>query len=217
MIHAEIILFSFICKKTTPLEIVSLRSRVFFMILYPTETLYALGVNALDPEELERLYILKERDRSKTSSWLVRSMEDVERYAHIPPFAQRIAEQYLPGSLTLILKARDFVSDAVLASDRTVGFRISSDPYAQSLITSFMAEHDAPLTCTSANQSGAPTLPTIGEILQQLGSRARMVSKIIDDGPRKGLASTIVRVVGNDVSVLREGDISEKDIVALLR
>ena len=66
------------------------------MILYPTETLYALGVNALDPEELERLYILKERDRSKTSSWLVRSMEDVERYAHIPPFAQRIAEQYLP-------------------------------------------------------------------------------------------------------------------------
>ena len=187
------------------------------MILYPTETLYALGVNALDPEELERLYILKERDRSKTSSWLVRSMEDVERYAHIPPFAQRIAEQYLPGSLTLILKARDFVSDAVLASDRTVGFRISSDPYAQSLITSFMAEHDAPLTCTSANQSGAPTLPTIGEILQQLGSRARMVSKIIDDGPRKGLASTIVRVVGNDVSVLREGDISEKDIAALLR
>lgn len=187
------------------------------MILYPTETLYALGVNALAPEELEKIYILKERDRSKISSWLVRSIDDIERYAHIPETARRIAEAYLPGSLTLILKARDFVSDAVLAHDRTIGFRVSSDPFAQSLVTEFMEEYMAPLTCTSANLSGAPTLPTIGEILQQLGSRARMVTKIIDDGPRKGLASTIVRVVGNDVAILREGEILERDVVALLR
>lgn len=182
------------------------------MILYPTETLYALGVNALDPKELELLYELKERDTSKPSSWLVRSTEDIERYAEMSETASKIAKHFLPGSLTLILKARVSVSDDVVAQDRTVGFRISSDPTAQKLVAEFMQENNAPLTCTSANVSGAPTLGTVGEILQQFGAKANMITQIVDDGPRKGLASTIVRVVNNEITVLREGEITEAQV-----
>lgn len=182
------------------------------MILYPTETLYALGVNALDPKELSKLFTLKERDKSKAASWLVRSLEDMERYAEVPPIARTLASVFLPGSLTLVLKAKVGISDECVAKDRTVGFRISSDAAAQKLIAEFMEKHDAPLTCTSANVSGAPTLPTVGEILQQFGPHAQMITRVIDEGPRKGLASTIVRVMADEYAILREGEISESDI-----
>jgi L-threonylcarbamoyladenylate synthase len=187
------------------------------IMLYPTETLYALGVNALDVRALEELYVLKERDKAKKASWLVRSIEDIERYAEVTPVAVEIATQFLPGSLTLILKAKDHISDELIASDRTIGFRISSDPVAQKLIAEFMEANDAPLTCTSANVSGSSTLSTPGEILQQFGPRASMVTKIIDDGARKGLASTIVKVADGKVEILREGEITQAQINQALR
>ena len=186
------------------------------MILYPTETLYALGVDALNVEALHSLYTLKERDEDKPASWLVRSIDDIIRYAEFPTFARTIAEHFLPGSLTLILRARLDVSNAVVAKDRTIGFRISSDLHAQKLIAQFMDTFDAPLTCTSANISGSPTLPTVGEILQQFGSRAHTIDTVIDDGPRKSLASTIVRVIGDTVDILREGDISPYSIFTMI-
>lgn len=186
------------------------------MILYPTETLYALGVNALGPLELQKLYTLKDRETTKPASWLVRTIDDIEQYAEVTATARKIAEKFLPGSLTLVLKAKMHVPDGVIASDRTQAFRVSSDPVAQKLIADYMAECNAPLTCTSANVSGLATLPTVGEILQQFGPRSQMITKVVDDGPRKGLASTIVRVVGDEVAILREGDISEADIKRVL-
>ena len=183
------------------------------MILYPTETLYALGVNALKESELDLLRELKERDKSKAAmSWLVRTIDDIAKYAEMTDKAAKIAEHFLPGSLTLVLKADAVIPQRYLAPDGTIGFRISTDPQARKVIEDFMVEHNAPLTCTSANVSGAPTLPTPGEILQQFGPRAHMIDTVIDDGPRKGLASTIVRIIGDEISILREGEISEKDI-----
>lgn len=187
------------------------------MILYPTETLYALGVNALDSDELAKLFALKEREATKSVSWLVRDIEDIRQYAKLPEKAERLAHQFLPGQLTLVLQVQDSVPQEVTASDRTVGFRISSDPVAQKVVTDFMEIHNAPLTCTSANVSGAPTLSTPEEILQQFGKNASLISEISNDGPRKGLASTVVRVIDEEVTVLREGEISEEDIRKALR
>ena len=187
------------------------------IILYPTEPLYALGVNALDVEALNDLFELKGRPSSKVATWLVRDTTDIEKYAELPPKAAKIAKQFLPGQLTLVLKTKASVSRNVVAGDGTIGFRISSDEIAQNLINAYMKENDAPLTCTSANVSGAPTFPTVGEILQQFGEKANMITQVVDDGARKGLASTVVRVVGEDVTVLREGEISEADILDVLR
>lgn len=187
------------------------------MILYPTETLYALGVNALDPDALEQFYQVKERPQGKVASWLVRDIDDIARYAVLSPTAQKIAEAFLPGALTLVLPVKPEIDSRVVAADRTIGFRISGDPMAQSIIEAFMAEYDAPLTCTSANVSGAPTFPTVSEILQQFGPNAKLIDEIHDDGPRKALASTVVRVIGDEVTVLREGDLSEEDIFLALK
>lgn len=186
------------------------------IILYPTETLYALGVNALDIEALKKLYKLKGRHSDKVASWLVRNVADIATYAEVPPKATKIAHAFLPGSLTLVLKVKDSVSDSVVAPDRTIGFRVSDDPMTEQIIEAFMEEYKAPLTCTSANVHGAPTFSVPGEILQQFGQKAQMIEEIHDDGPRKGLASTVVRVIGDEVTVLREGAISEEDILKVL-
>lgn len=186
------------------------------VLLYPTETLYALGVNALDVDAVATLHVLKGRAPEKAASWLVRSLDDIARYAVLEEPAAEIAARFLPGPLTLVLCARDDVPPSVIAPDRTVGFRISKDTIAQTVVSEFMETHNAPLTCTSANVSGTPTLPTPQEILQQFGEHAADITHVIDDGPRKGLASTIVRVVDGKVTVLREGDIAESAIYAAL-
>lgn len=186
------------------------------MILYPTETLYALGVYALDETELAKLYELKGRDNTKVASWLVRSINDIEHYAEMSEVAKTIAEHFLPGQLTLVLPVKESVPDTVVAADRTIGFRISADPMAQAIIEAFISEYEAPLTCTSANRSGMPTLSTVPEILQQFGERAEMIAEVHDDGVRKGLATTVVKVTGAELVVLREGSVSEADIRAVL-
>ena len=186
------------------------------MILYPTETLYALGVNALDFQEIEKILLLKGRDENKPSSWLVRSLADIEHYGELTEVARKIATRFLPGPLTLILEAKNKVPEHRRKFYNEVSFRISSDPIAQKVVAEFMQEYDAPLTCTSANVSGLSTLSTVGEIQQQFGEKAKMITKIIDDGPRKGLASTIVRVVDDTVSILREGEITEKEILSVI-
>lgn len=195
------------------------------IILYPTETLYALGVHATDPKALDVLYTLKGRDASKVSSWLVRDIADIRRYAVLGERGAKLAEGFLPGKLTLVLPIKPELfsgsdpelSKDVVAPDGTIGFRISSDPVAQKLVADFMEAHNAPLTCTSANVSGAPAFPTVGEILQQFGKKAEMITDVIDDGPRKGLASTVVRVRDDEVTVIREGEISEQDILDALQ
>jgi len=187
------------------------------MILYPTETLYALGVNALDPAELVKLHELKGRDASKVSSWLASGISDIEHYAEVNDKARTIAEEFFPGALTLVLPTLESVPREVVALDGTIGFRISSDPIAMHLVGAHMEEQGMPLTCTSANVSGAPTFSTVDEILQQFGPKADMITQVLDDGPRKGLASTVVRVIGDEVKVLREGEISERDIMECLK
>ncbi len=185
------------------------------MILYPTETIYALGVNAFSEEEINLLYQVKGRADGKAVSILVRDISDIERYSYLGEKARRLAEAFLPGPLTLVLAVRDSVP-SFLAKERTLGFRLSSDVVAQKVIEDFMAEYDAPLTCTSANKSTLPTLPTVDEILSQLGTEAKYVTEIYNDGPREGVASTVVRVINEEVTILREGAVSEAEIYKAL-
>ncbi len=176
------------------------------MILYPTETTYALGVSSFDSSELKKLYQLKGRDAKKAVSWLVRNLDDIERYAVMSPVARKIAERFLPGPLTLVLPWKE----GLQMRECTIGFRISSDPLAENLIHRFMEEYGAPLTATSANLSGVKTESSPEEILKQFGMEASMITEIIDGGVRNGTSSTVVQVEGSVVEILRVGAISKE-------
>ena len=182
------------------------------MILYPTETLYALGVNAFDKSELQKLADFKGRGSNKHASVLVRSIEDIEHWALVSETARIIAESFLPGSLTLVLPLRPDSGAITTTSSNTLGFRISPDPVAQQTIAEYMSAHDAPLTCTSANVSGQPPQSTVPEILAQFGEKGKRIKKIIDDGPRSGTPSTVVEVIDEKVIIYREGAIAAIDI-----
>lgn len=176
------------------------------LILYPTETVYGLGVNAFDVEAWQRLCVLKGRSEKQTASWLVRERADIERLGVVTDKAKRLIETYLPGPLTVVLKATEVVPAYCKAVDGTVSFRISSDPLAQQLIFEYMKKSGGvPLTCTSANVHGEPTLHTVTEIVEQFGERKNVITRVIDDGKREGQASTVVRCIGDRLEVLREG------------
>lgn len=182
------------------------------IILYPTETVYALGVNVFDDEAMHLLRTLKERDESKPESWLVRNVDDIAQYAMVNEVAEKFAAHFLPGPLTLVLQARSVAKRGVWEKVEMIGFRISSDPIAQKLVK----ESSAPLTCTSANVSGASPLATPEEILTQFGEGQDLIDRIIDDGPRRGVVTTVIRVVGEDVQILREGAIPAQKFRAMM-
>lgn len=177
------------------------------IILYPTETVYALGVNPLDEAAWQALCELKERAVTQSASWLVRSKADIAKYAEVNDEAERLIDAYLPGPLTIVLPAKPQLQNAAIQPDGTIGFRISSDPVAQSLINEYMATYDAPLTCTSANVHGQPTLPTPAEILKQFDDKQKHITRVVDDGPRTGVASTVVKVSEGKVEILRQGSV----------
>lgn len=177
------------------------------VILYPTETVYGLGVNAFDPVAWNELCVIKGRSTTQTASWLVRNVTDIEYFGVVTKEARELISHYLPGPLTLVLQATDAVPDYCKAADGTVSFRVSSDPLAQELISEYMQKNNAPLTCTSANVHGEPTCATVVEILEQFGDRKSLITRIIDGGVRNGKSSTVVRCVGGQVLVLREGAI----------
>lgn len=177
------------------------------IILYPTETVYALGVNPFDRAAWHALCDLKGRHGDQTASWLLPTVEDIGFYGEITPAAQEYIKTYLPGPLTIVLKAKSHVPNDVQALDGTVSFRVSADPVTQAFIKEYMDIHNVPLTCTSANVHGQPTMGTPQDIASQFGDKVQLITQIIDDGPRFGRASTIVRCVGDTVTVLREGSI----------
>ena len=191
---------------------------MFFMkevILYPTETIYGLGVNAFDADALRLLAEIKGRPVTQAVSCLVRGVADIERFAEVSKTARKLMVAFLPGPLTIIFPCIDERLQHI-STDGTVSFRISLDPVAQQTIRMFMDQYDAPLTCTSANLHGHTPAETPADILEQLGEQAMHITQVVDDGVRSGLASTIVRCVDDTFKIVREGVISSDEIHAAL-
>jgi L-threonylcarbamoyladenylate synthase len=168
------------------------------IVAYPTETFYGLGVSALDERALARLRECKGRSE-KAFSVLVIGTEMIERFccSPLPPRAVTLMERYWPGPLTIALPARDNVPGG-LVLDGCVALRESSHEVARALVSAF----GAPITATSANLDGQPPATTPEEVEAALGR----CCVVLHGGSTKGGApSTLVRVRGNRIEVLRPG------------
>lgn len=182
------------------------------IILYPTDTLYGLGVDATDPKVVLRLRELKGRDDGKPISIAVSDIGMMREYAEVTPLAEKLAARFLPGKLTLVLNAKN-LPDEITAGDGTIGVRIPNHPQALELIR----ETGKPLTATSANISGMPSERTVEKILAQFGSKASWITKVIDGGEiSESAPSTVVDARGETAAVIREGAISREAIFSVL-
>jgi len=170
------------------------------IVAYPTETFYGLAVDAADELALARLRELKGR-AEKAFSVLVVGAEMLERLCE-PPSEKALAlmRRYWPGALTLALPARADVP-AALVSDGCVAVRESPHPLARALVRAF----GGPVTATSANLAGHPPARTPAEVSAALGDRVAVLPGGATAG---GAPSTLARVRGNRIEVLRPGAVS---------
>ena len=179
------------------------------LIAYPTDTVYGLGCNPFDADAVDRLVKAKERVKGSLPI-LVSSLQDAERLGEISGLAATLANRFWPGPLTLVVPPRTNFPARITGDTLLVGLRIPNHEKARRLIK----ECGGALIGTSANLSGRPSLRTADEVLRELKDR---VDLVIDGGPAPlGRESTVVRVLGNKSTVLRDGAISRDDILKTL-
>jgi L-threonylcarbamoyladenylate synthase len=177
-------------------------------IIYPTDTLYALGADIYNETAVRKVFDIKQRPYSVPLPVAVPSIQAIETIAYMNDTAQEISEKFLPGSLTIILKKKPSVPDIVTSGHDTIAVRIPNHPIALKLLTSY-----GPLTITSANLHHEKTLGLIKDILMQLHTN---VPVCLHDGRHEEAASTIVDLSASKPRIVRQGSITEKELLDVI-
>ena len=177
----------------------------------PTETVYGLGANGLDPKAVSRIFEAKGRPQDNPLILHITDVSWLERYCkEIPLTAYKLAEAYWPGPMTMILPRKDMVPDAVTAGLDTVGMRCPSHILCHELIR--LA--DVPIAAPSGNTSGRPSPTTADHMREDMDGK---IDAIVDGGPCSvGVESTIVDLTCTPPRLLRPGGISLEQLRAVL-
>jgi L-threonylcarbamoyladenylate synthase len=179
------------------------------LVVYPTETLYGLGANALDEAAVNRVFIAKKRPFDMPISIAVSDLQMIENVAVLDPVSRRVAQKFMPGPITLVLKKKPKVPDLVTAATDEVGIRMPDHPLALKIIHKF-----GPITSTSANLHSYPDPVNLKNTVKEMGDS---VSVYLDCGSTKlGKHSTIIAVHDGEMEVIRQGVIPIKEIEAVL-
>jgi len=178
------------------------------IVVYPTDTVYGLAVDALDMEALNRLKRLKGRDTKRPISIVVPDLKTMEECGTLNEAARAFASTHLPGPLTLVLPAHPYVPSE-LTLNGGVGVRIPNDPFCLTLARAY----GRPFTTTSANQTHMTTPKTVTELVWHFGPRVSEIALIIDDGERAGgSGSTVVSCLEETPRILRQGVLSREEL-----
>jgi L-threonylcarbamoyladenylate synthase len=181
------------------------------VIVFPTETLYGLGADALNEAAVEKVFQLKGRDSGNPIPVLVANQGMLDTLvAKVPTTAQRLIDQYWPGPLTLVLPGRKNIPKYLCNSSGGVGVRISSQPIAASLVNGL----GQPLTATSANPSSEEPARTLQEAKTYFAGRVEL---FIDGGALTSKSgSTVVEVMEDSIKIIREGELSASELRQVL-
>ena len=177
----------------------------------PTETVYGLGANGLNEEAVAHIFEAKGRPQDNPlilhipdASWLERYCKD------IPLTAYKLADAYWPGPMTMILRRKDIVPDAVTAGLDTVGMRCPAHPLCLAIIDAA----GVPVAAPSGNTSGRPSPTTAQHMLEDMDGK---INAIVDGGPCSvGVESTIIDLTETPARLLRPGGITLEQLEAVL-
>lgn len=183
------------------------------VIIYPTDTLYGLGADALSDEAVAKIYAIKGRNEGKPMHAVFADLAMVEEYAELNDVARKLAGKFWPGTLTLVLKKKPGVDSGIARGLETIGIRIPDNDFCLELARAF----GKPYTATSANKAGSPPHRSIDKVLEQLQSTTNDVDLVIDDGqlPMR-LPTTVVNLVSGVPVILREGVIPSSEILEIV-
>lgn len=179
------------------------------LVLFPTETVYGIGANALDKEAVKNIFVAKGRAQDNPLIVHVSNIEMVEEIVEgITPIEKKLIEKFWPGPLTIIFKrkSKDIIPNVVTANLDTVGIRMPSNEIAKQLIE----KSGVPIAAPSANVSGKPSGTNVEDIISELDGK---VSYILDGGSTDiGLESTVIKVNDGKIDILRPGKITKEQL-----
>jgi L-threonylcarbamoyladenylate synthase len=178
------------------------------VVVLPTDTLYGLAADVFDEEALERVFAIKGRPANLALPVLVADWDQVARVTqNLSKLARRLAEQFWPGPLTLVVPKAAWVPDLITGGGPTVALRMPDHPVPLGVA----AELGRPITGTSANRSGQADLLTLDAVVAELGSQ---VDYIVRCGPAPcGVPSTVVDVTTGEPRLLRPGGVPLQQIL----
>ncbi len=181
------------------------------LVAFPTETVYGLGANALDEEAVRKIFAAKERPSWDPLIVHVSEWSMLEQLvADVPEALTELAERFMPGPLTVVLRKKPIVPDCVTAGLPTVAVRMPGHPVALALIRAA----GVPIAAPSANRFGRPSPTTAEHVWHDLAGR---IDGILDAGPTfVGVESTVLDLTKTPPVILRPGGISKEALEEVL-
>lgn len=180
------------------------------IVVYPTETAYAIGCDATDAAAMKRIFTLKERDAAKPMPMIVASLAMARRFARFGALESALAAAFWPGPLTLVLPAKKSISAGAVSRRGEIALRVSADAFARTL--SFRLGR--PIVSTSANRSAGANPYRLTDVVSAFGVAPDLC---LDGGtlPRRR-PSTIVRCGADRCEIIRQGPVSAKAVARAL-
>ncbi|MBQ8881041.1 MAG: threonylcarbamoyl-AMP synthase [Oscillospiraceae bacterium] len=181
------------------------------LVALPTETVYGLGADGLNPDAVAKIFLAKGRPQDNPLILHIAQAEDMDKYCHsIPASARALAKKFWPGPLTMVLPARDIVPKCTTAGLPTVAVRCPDCEVTREIIR--LA--GVPIAAPSANISGKPSTTTAQHVLHDHDGR---IAAIVDGGPcRVGVESTIIDLTDKRPRLLRPGGITPHQLMAVV-
>lgn len=177
------------------------------LVAFPTETVYGLGVNALDKNAVPKVYKAKGRPSDNPLIVHVAYPEDAENIAYTNSTYYRLAERFMPGPLTVILPKKDTVPLEVTGGLPSVGIRCPSDLCAHR----FIIECGVPIAAPSANLSGAPSPTAAKHVICDMDGR--IDGAILSKECSVGLESTVITLKDDGAVILRPGAVTREELL----
>ena len=181
------------------------------LVAIPTETVYGLGANGLNPEAVAKIFLAKGRPQDNPLILHIADAADMEKYCHsIPECAYALAEAFWPGPLTLVLPAKENVPKRTTAGLPTVAIRCPDNAVTREIIRL----SGVPIAAPSANISGKPSTTTAQHVLDDHNGK---IAAVVDGGPcRVGVESTILDLSEETPRLLRPGGITGEQLQAIV-
>jgi L-threonylcarbamoyladenylate synthase len=184
------------------------------LVAFPTETVYGLGADATNEKAVSRIYSVKGRPADHPLIVHISSINQLEKWAiDIQEYAIKLARDFWPGPMTLILKRSALAKDFITGGQSNVGVRVPSQPVALALLDEFEKNGGLGIAAPSANRFGAVSPTTASDVDEELQSYLTSDDLILDGGQCSvGLESTIIDCTGPIPIILRPGAIT-KDMI----
>ena len=189
-----------------------------YLVAFPTETVYGLGADASNEKAVSRIYSVKGRPLGHPLIVHISSINKLEKWAtDIPDYAIKLAREFWPGPMTLILPRTDLAKDFITGGQNNVGIRVPAQPIALALLKKFEELGGQGAAAPSANRFGAVSPTTAEAVSEELGNYLDIDDLVLEGGQcLVGIESTIIDCTGPVPKILRLGAITEEMIEQVL-